>query len=77
MAATTPLQSRRYNWRHDQTLKTITSGLMPFIDQSNERNYCTQDTGYIPTIAFRTADGTTYRNPAIQERLHQHPTKSQ
>ena len=59
------LQSERYNWRHDQTLETITSGLMPFIDQSNEREYCTQDTSYIPTIAFRTADGTAYRNPAI------------
>ena len=59
------LQSGRYNWRHHQTLKTITSGLMPFIDQSNERKYCTQDTGYFPTIAFRTADGTAYRNTAI------------
>ena len=59
------LQSGRYNWRHDKPLKTITSGLMPFIDQANEREYWTQDTGYIPTIAFRTADGTAYRNPAI------------
>ena len=39
---------------------------MPFIDQSNEREYCAQDTGYIPTIAFRTANGTAYRNPAVQ-----------
>ena len=58
------LQSGRYNWRHDQTLKTITSGLMPFIAQANEREYYTQDTGYIPTIAFRTADGTAHRNSA-------------
>ena len=59
------LQSGRYNWRHDQTLKTITSGLMTFIDLANERQYGTQDRDYIPTIAFRTADGTAYRNPAI------------
>ena len=32
---------------------------------SQWKEYCTQDTGYIPTIAFRTADGTAYRNPAI------------
>ena len=38
---------------------------MPFIDQSNKREYCTRDTAYIPTIAFRTTDGTAYRNPAI------------
>ena len=59
------LQSGQYNWHHDQTLKTITSGLMSFIDQSNETEYYTQDTGYIPTIAFCTADGTANRNPAI------------
>ena len=38
---------------------------MPFKDQTNERECCTQDTGYIPTIEFCTADGTAYRNPAI------------
>ena len=37
---------------------------MPFIDQANESEYCTQNTGYIPTIAFCTADGTAYRNLA-------------
>ena len=42
----------------------ITSGLMPFVDKVNEREYCTQDTGYI-TIALRTADVTAYRNSAI------------
>ena len=57
------LQSGRYNWHHDQTLKTIKSGLMPFIDQSNEREYSTH-TRCIPTIAFRTADGPVHRNPA-------------
>ena len=59
------LQIRRYSWRHNQTLKTFTSGLMPFMDQANERECSPQDTGDIPTIAFCAADGTAYRNPAI------------
>ncbi|XP_072022194.1 uncharacterized protein [Amphiura filiformis] len=60
------LKSGRYNWRYDQTLKAKTEGLMPFIDAANQRKHSVPDnTSYIATIAFRTADGTAKRNPAL------------
>ncbi|XP_072046568.1 uncharacterized protein [Amphiura filiformis] len=60
------LQSGRYNWRHDQTLKARASGVMPFINEAIQRKHGMPDnTNYIATIAFRTADGTAYRNPAL------------
>ena len=59
------LQSGRYNCRHDQTRNTNI-----WIDALHRpikwKGILHTDTGYIPTIAFRTAaDGTAYRNPAI------------
>jgi hypothetical protein len=59
------LQSGRYNWRHDQTLNAIASGLLPFIEDANRKKLCTPDTSFIATIRFCTADGTTYRNPIL------------
>ncbi|XP_072019715.1 uncharacterized protein [Amphiura filiformis] len=60
------LQSGRYNLRHDQTLKAVANGIMPFIEEANQKSYTPpEDTNYMTTIKFRTADGVTYRNPAL------------
>ena len=66
------LQNGRYNWRHDQTLRAIAGGLAPFIEDANRRKIpTTQASDFAPTIAFRTADGTTYRNPALPVPKHE------
>ncbi|XP_072020485.1 uncharacterized protein [Amphiura filiformis] len=60
------LQSGRYNWRHDQTLKAVANGIMPFIEEANQKSYTPpEDTNYMTTVKFRNADGVTYRNPAL------------
>ena len=60
------LQSGRYNWRHDQTLKAIANDIMSFIEETNQKSYIPQkDTYYMTTIKFRTADCVTYRNLAL------------
>ena len=59
------LQSGRYNWRHDQTLKAIANGIMPFIEEANQKYINPEDINYMTTIKFCTADGVTYRNPAL------------
>ncbi|XP_072018754.1 uncharacterized protein [Amphiura filiformis] len=60
------LENGRYNWRHDQTRRTIAPGLEPYIDEANNSKTTEYTPAFIPTIAFRTADGTTYRNPALR-----------
>ncbi|XP_072039240.1 uncharacterized protein [Amphiura filiformis] len=62
------LENGRYNWRHDQTLRIIASGLAPYIDEANNSKTTeyTPDFIRIPTIAFRTANGTTYMNRALR-----------
>ncbi|XP_072028430.1 uncharacterized protein [Amphiura filiformis] len=53
-------------WIHDQTLKTVADGIMPFIEEANQESYIPpEDTNCMTTIKFRTADGVTYRNPAL------------
>ena len=60
------LQEGRYNWRHDQTLRAIASGLAPYVEEANTRKGPTSEfNNFFLTIAFRTADGTTYRNPVL------------
>ena len=60
------LQDGRYNWRHDQTRRAIASGLAPYVEEANTRKGSTSEfNNLFPTIAFRTADGTTYRNPVL------------
>ena len=60
------LQDGRYNWHHDQTLRVIASGLAPYIGEANTRKGPTSEfNNFFPTITFRTADGTTYRNKAL------------
>ncbi|XP_072028330.1 uncharacterized protein [Amphiura filiformis] len=60
------LENGRYNWRHDQTLRTIESGLAPYIDEANNSKTTEYIPDFIPTTAFRTADGTTFRNPPLR-----------
>ena len=73
------LQSGRYNWRHDQTLKAIASGVMLFIDEANQRkhgmpdntNYIAshsalqmvQPTGTQPCLFQRRSEQTSYKRP--------------
>ena len=35
-----------------------------YVDEANRRKLTPQSSSFISTIAFRTADGTAYRNPA-------------
>ena len=56
-------------WLHDQTLKAIVSGLIPYVDEANNNRPSTsQSQSFSPTIAFQTADGTKYRNPVLPYR---------
>ena len=60
------LQDGRYNWHHDQTLRAIASGLAPYVKAASIRKGLTSEfNNFFPTIAFCTADGTTYRNPVL------------
>ena len=46
--------------------------MAPFIEDANRRKIpTTQASDFAPTIAFRTADGTTYRNPALPVPKHE------
>ncbi|XP_072016890.1 uncharacterized protein [Amphiura filiformis] len=60
------LENGRYNWRQDQTLRTIASGLAPYIDEATNSKTAEYIPDLFPTIACRTADGTTYMNPALR-----------
>jgi len=61
------LHNGRYNWRHDQTLKIIASGLLPFIkdaiNQSADEIGTTHH--YTKTPLFRTTHGKTFKNPDL------------
>lgn len=58
------LDNGRYNWRHDQTLRAIAEGLLPYIEEAN-RSPVSATTNAIPTIRFITKEGTAYRNPPL------------
>ncbi len=59
------LQKGRYNWRHDQTCESNCSRFGTIHDEANRRKLLPKSSSFISTIAFRTVDGTTYRNPAL------------
>ena len=66
------LHNGRYNWRHDQTLRAIASGLAPYIEEANQRKIpTTQASNFTSTIAFCTADGTKYKNPVLPLPKHE------
>jgi hypothetical protein len=53
-------------------LRAIAVGLAPYIDEANKRKLpATQASNAVNAIAFRTADGTTYRNPSLPLPKHE------
>ena len=52
-ATTKPCEQLQQVWHH-------------YVDEADKKQLPPQSSSFISTIAFRTADGTTYQNPALR-----------